>query len=514
MAIYLVFSLFIGVLYFAYIFLFKNQDYWKNRNVPFVKPLPIFGNYKDYLLLKRHVTDVMHEMCQRFPNEPYVGSFYGTDPALIIKDPNLLKLVMSKDFYYFSGREASDHNAKEMLSKHLFFAHGDEWKVLRTNLTPLFSSAKLKNMFYLIKNSSDTLESLMADEVKKSSTIDTRFLLSRYTIDCITACAFGLNSDTMKEDVQNNPFKKVGEQIFDASNNQARKNICRAMWPGIFYALGFKLMHNDIGTFFNNLISGVFKNREGTKTSKNDFIDLILTWKRNNNISGDSMSNAYNGDKQTVSIDVDDSLLVAQCLLFFAAGFETTSSTMSFLLYELAKHKPVQEKVIGEVDDYFSKHKTIEYECINTMPYTEACVDEALRLYPLVGLLTREVMHEYTLPTGLRLKQGDRVHIPVHHIHHNPDHFPEPEVFRPERFFGEEKKNIKPFSYMPFGEGPRTCIGMRFAKMPIHAALLKIFKNYRVELGENMSHKITFNPNSVISQPIGGIHIKFIPRNS
>ncbi|XP_069357016.1 cytochrome P450 6B5-like [Maniola hyperantus] len=511
MTIYLVLSFVICVYYLSYFLFFKN--YWKNRNVPFVKPLPFFGNYKDSLLLKKHRSEVMKEICQQFPNEPYIGSFYGTTPALVIQDPNLLKLVMSKEFYYFNGRETSDHNHKEMFTKNLVLAHGDEWKVLRMNLTPLFSSMKLKNMFYLIKNCSDMLESLLAEEIEANPNIEIGNLFSKYTMDCVTACVFGLCSETMKKDDHKNPFSTIGEQINNMSAHSAFKNTCRSMWPGLFYALGFKILDDDVGSFFHNLISGVFKNREETKTSKNDFVDLILAWKIHNCITGDSLSRT--GDKKIVSIEVNEELLIAQCEIFFGAGYETTAAITSYLLYELAKNKIVQEKVIEEIDEYFTKHDTIEYECINMLAYTESCLEECLRLHPIFGFLTREVMHDYSLPTGLRVKKGERIHIPVLHIHHNPDNFPEPELFRPERFFGEAKKNIKPYTYMPFGEGPRICLGMRFAKMPIYAALLKVFMNYRVELADNMQHKISYNPKSIfVSQPIGGIYVKFITRKA
>lgn len=459
MAVHLLLLFVIVLLYFLYFTFARNQNYWKIRNVPYVKPLPVFGNYKDVFLFKRHVFQIDQELCQQFPDEPYVGSFYGTKPALIIQDPNLLKLVMSKEFYFCNGREASDYADREMLARNMFSVGGDEWKVLRMNLTPLFSSAKLKNMFHLIKNSADALESLLAEELKTSPKVDIRDILSRYTIECITSCGFGISSGAMKNSTDKNPFRNVGEQIFDTSEFRALKNACRSMWPGIFYALGFKLLDDDVTTFFNNLISGVFKEREEKKSSRNDFVDLILTWKKGNYISGDCLSNAKTGDKKKFNIEVNDEMLVAQCVLFFGAGFETTSTSISYLMFELAKNKIAQEKVIEEVDEYFANNKEYKFECLNMMPYTEACIEEALRLYPVLGVLNREVMHDFTLPTGLAMKRGDRIHIPVYHIQRNPEHFPEPDEFRPERFFGEEKKNIKPFTYLPFGEGPRTCMG-------------------------------------------------------
>lgn len=407
--------------------------------------------------MRKHFSDILQDICQQYPNEPYIGSFHGTNPVLVVKDPGLLKLIFSKEFFHFNGRETSSHNRKEMLTRNMFFAHGDEWKVLRTNLTPLFSSVKLKNMFYLINNSADVLERLLEEELTTKPYIDVRCLLSKYTVDIITACAFGISSETMKNNDKKKTFTAVAVKLFDdQSGYRAVKNICRAIWPGLFYALGFKLWEDQVGEFFNNLITEEFRKREETKISRNEFVDLILTWKR----SGDSLSNIKTGDKHIiVSIDVANELLVAQCLLIFGTDFETTSTSVSFLLYELAKNKIAQEKVIQEVDEYFAKHESLDFECINMMPYTESCLAESLRLYPVFSFLTRQVMHEYTLPTGFHFKKNDMVHIPVYHKQYNPQHFPEPESFRPERFLGDAKKNVKPFTYMPFGEGPRMCIG-------------------------------------------------------
>ena len=125
-----------------------------------------------------------------------------------------------------------------------------------------------------------------------------------------------------------------------------------------------------------------------------------------------------------------------------------------------AKNKYVKDRLIEEIDAYFLKQNdVIEYDCVNELPYLEACIHETLRLYPVLGLLTREAMGQYTLPTGLTLEKGDRIHIPVYHLHRNPEVFPEPELFRPERFYGEERKKINPFSYLPYGNGPRICLG-------------------------------------------------------
>ncbi|XP_046964438.1 cytochrome P450 6B7-like [Vanessa cardui] len=513
MVFYPIFTAIFAAIYLLYYYLTKNHDYWKKRNVPHLKPTLLFGNYKEYIFLRKYSPKVAQEICRKFPNEPYVGVFYGTDPALIIKDPNIIKLVMAKDFFYFNYREISQHTHKELITQNMFFNGGDTWKVLRQNLTALFSSAKMKNMFPLIESCASALEDTLSKEMTNENTIEVKSLLARYTMDCIGSCAFGVNTGTLEKRSSSNPFTIMGEKLFDVSNYGGFRMVSRAMWPTMFYKLGFTLFEGEIEHFFKKLLTDVFESRQYKESSRNDFVDLILGWKKKAYLSGDSITNFNTGGKTTISLNVDDNLLIAQCILFFAAGFETTSTTTSFVLYELSKRKDAQIRVLEEIDDYFQRHEgKIQFECINEMPFVQACIDETLRIYPVLGVLTREVTEDYTLPTGLLLEKGTRVHIPVYDLHHNPENFPDPEEFRPERFFGEEKKNIKQYTYMPFGEGPRICIGMRFARMPIVAGLLTILKNYSVELAEGMPRTVDFQPRALVTQAMQKINIKFIPR--
>ncbi|CAH2094090.1 unnamed protein product [Euphydryas editha] len=510
---YSILTLVFSVLLYLFYHLTKNYDYWKKRNVPYLKPSILFGNYREYILFKKCLQQVAQEICQKFADEPYVGVFYGTDPALIIKDPNLIKLVLTKDFYYFNQREISQYTHKEPITQNMFFTGGDRWKVLRQNLTSLFSSSKLKNMFYLIENCANSLDNALNKDLSNQNTIKIKSLLWRYTMDCIVTCALGINTGTLVKDSKSNPFTIIGEKKFGISNIAGFKMVCRSMWPALFYSLGLQMFPNDILKFFKKLLKDVFESRGYKETPRNDFVDQVLSWKKKKYLSGDSISNMRTGHKNNYNIQVDEDLLIAQCELLFAAGFETTSTTTSFLLFELAKNKNAQSRVLEEVDDYYKRHDgKIEFECINEMPFLQACLDESLRLYPVLGVLTREVSEDYTFPTGLRLEKGTRIHIPVYHLHHNPEYFLEPKQFRPERFYGEEKKKIKPYTHIPFGEGPRICIGARFAKMPITAGILTLLKNHSVELVEGMPRTLDFEPRALVTHPKSEIILKFIPR--
>ncbi|CAH1641301.1 unnamed protein product [Spodoptera littoralis] len=499
-------------LYGVYLVSKRKFRYWEQKKVPHLSPKPILGNFSEYILQQKYYGHVEQDICDKFPEEPYVGSYFGTEPALIVQDPEFIKTVMTKDYYFFSGREASAYSKNEALTQNLFFTYGDRWKVLRQNLTPLFSSAKMKNMFHLIEKCARIFENMIDQDVQKCKDIEVRTLTAKFTMDAIGNCAFGVETWTMVK-TENNPFTKIGDIIFDTARLRALKVVMRSIWPAIFYGCGGKSLPADVDNFFYNLMTGIFKGRNYKPTPRNDFVDLLLKFYNNKTVTGDSMKNMKGDSEEKVTLKVDEEFLIGQCFLFFAAGYETSATTLSYTLYELAKNPKAQELAIQDVDNYLRRNDNVlKYECVTELPYVEACVDEALRLYPVLGVLTREVIEDYTFSTGLKLEKGLRVHLPVYHMQHNPKYFPDPEQYRPERFLGEEKNNITPYTYFPFGEGPRLCIGMRFAKMQITAGIITILKKYRVELAPGMSEKLQFEPRSIITAPIGGIRLKFIER--
>ncbi|XP_026740677.1 cytochrome P450 6B2-like [Trichoplusia ni] len=491
----------------------RKFGYWEKRNVPYVKPLPLLGNYAKYMLQKQYPGQMLQELCKRFPDRSYFGAFFGTEPVLVVNSPEVVKDVFTKDFYYFNGREISDHVENEIITRNLFFASGDKWKVVRQNLTALFSSSKMKKMFYLLEKCNHSLEDMLTYETSKNNVIEARDLGARYTMDCICSCAFGVDSMVMGKET-NNVFKTMAEQIFEASNTRGLKMILRAAWPSLFYGMKMQLFPSTIDEFFSKLLKGVFESRNHKPSPRNDFVDLVLTFKNEENLIGDSISNSKTGKDTKIKLKVDDDLLVAQCILFFAAGFETSATTISFTLFELAKNPAVQEKVIAEIDEYVARQKNkLEYECVNDLPYLDAAVYETLRMYPIFGILTREVMDDYQFADGVKVEKGLRVHIPVYHFHFNPDYFRDPEEYKPERFLPENKKDLKPYTFFPYGEGPRICIGSRFAKMQVMAGLITILKEYRVELGEDMPKSLNLDARTILIAPREqGLNIKFIRR--
>lgn len=162
---------------------------------------------------------------------------------------------------------------------------------------------------------------------------------------------------------------------------------------------------------------------------------------------------------------------------------------MSFCLYELAKNQKVQQKVHEEIDRVLKSTGSdgITYEMMNELKYLECCIDETLRKYPIVPLLFRKCTEDYKIPeTNLTIPKGKSVMIPVLGYHRDPDIYENPMEFRPERFLNSSNgaPDVKGLFYLPFGDGPRNCIGMRMGKLTAKLALVIVLSRFSIEFAD------------------------------
>ena len=148
---------------------------------------------------------------------------------------------------------------------------------------------------------------------------------------------------------------------------------------------------------------------------------------------------------------------------------------MAFALWELAKHQEIQQRVRLDILDHLDENKKFTYESIQEMKYLMGVINETLRFYPPAPLIDRVASQDYKIPgTNVILEKGTVVYTALPGIHMDPKYHPEPEVFDPERFSDERKTDIKSCTFMPFGLGPRICIGK---KNSIISNLSQDFKN-------------------------------------
>ena len=190
-------------------------------------------------------------------------------------------------------------------------------------------------------------------------------------------------------------------------------------------------------------------------------------------------------ERKALNISLDNKRLtedeiLAQALVFFLAGFETTATTLTFCTYELALNPHIQETLLEEINSSVDSNGEISYEELARLPYLDAVLSETLRLHPPAQRLARLASTDYKLgETGITLPKGQQIEFPIHGIHHLEEYYPNPFQFNPDRFMPENRHNIIPYTYLPFGAGPRNCIGMRFALLEAKLGLAHIIRKYR-----------------------------------
>ncbi|XP_041980887.1 cytochrome P450 6B1-like [Aricia agestis] len=476
----------------------RTFSYWKNRKIVYQKPVPFFGNLKNAATRKENLTVTYKGVYDAFPQEKIVGFFRMTTPCLMIRDLEVIKHILLKDFDSFEDRgiEFSD----EGLGTNLFHANAETWRVLRNKFTPLFTTTKLKNMMHLMTERCDLFMKHLRDTSQTEHEI--HLLCQRYTMSTIAACAFGIDIDMVNDSFIDN-INKIDKLIFT-------KNFfyeVDMMYPGILKKLNLSLFPAEITNFFQDLVKKVMNERTNSISNRRDFIDLILDLKNTETLS----SKSRNGEKE-LRLDLTDDIIAAQAFVFYAAGYETSATTLAYLFYELAKNQDIQQKLVKEIDDVINEQNgELKYEAISSMQYLKQVFDETLRKYPLVELQRRAKVNYRVPDTNIIIEKGQTIIISSLGIHYDEKYYPNPEKFDPERFSPENSANRHPCAYIPFGVGPRNCIGMRFAKLQSYICAVKLLKQYRVEISRNTKN-VTYDPRRIVMSPKDGIILNLIPR--
>ncbi|CAL1292656.1 unnamed protein product [Larinioides sclopetarius] len=192
------------------------------------------------------------------------------------------------------------------------------------------------------------------------------------------------------------------------------------------------------------------------------------------------------------------------------AGYETTSTALAYTTYLLAKHQDVQENLYQEIKDLVDKGQKLEYATINKLPYLDKVLNESMRVYPPVHLFTNRYAVEDVQYGDIQIPKGTLIQAPVYLMHHDPDFWSEPEIFDPERF--SSKPNTEGITYLPFGVGPRNCLGMRFAQLEAKLALANLVYKFNIKLDDTQQDNLKILCRIRILAP-SEVRVKLEPRN-
>ncbi|XP_076224306.1 cytochrome P450 6A1-like [Nomia melanderi] len=470
----------------VYYYLIGPYNFWKKQGVPGPKPIPLFGNAAPLLFSKETMVVFLSSIYKKYKNCPMVGIFINRQPALVVNDPELIKTVLIKDFTKFSDRAFEYNEVAEPLSIHLFALDSKRWRPVRRCLSPVFTSGKLKELFTLILECSNNLNNYLETLLATSDEVDFRELAARYTTDVIGSCVFGVNMNAMS--AEGSEFHVIGQKFTSYKYIKLIRFRLREYFPWIYTMLGYVIPYPVGNDAFKKRVLEMIDHRIKNNIIKKDFMNTLVDLK-------------MHPDKLQ-DIELTDNLLVGQALVFFIAGFETSSSTISNALYELAQHQDIQDKLREEIKEHEKMNNgEWHYENIKIMPILDGVFKETLRKYSPVAIM-RKTIEDYTFEDSkIWVPKGTRVFIPANGVHYDPDIYPNPEVFDINRFTQDEVSKRHPMHFLPFGDGPRNCIGARFAIYQTKVGLIRILRKYKVDVCNNTVIPYVINQRAFLLAP-------------
>ncbi|XP_075211916.1 putative cytochrome P450 6a14 [Lycorma delicatula] len=509
-----------------------NVNYWEKLGFPHAKSLPFFGNTLDIILKKKSLSDVLDEIYYKFDGEKCVGFLQFFNPVLLLRDPELIQQILIKDFSYFNDQGFVFDKTLDPLSSNLFNLSGNLWKSTRSKLLLTFTSNKMKtNMFGQIKSLSEQAVSYIKN--KTSNELESRDVMSKLSLNIKGSIAYGINANAFSEEKEgSNEFLTACKLFFGPSLLQSIKFLISMASPRIQTLFKYKVLDKDVESFFFKFVEDTMKYREETGERRNDFLQLMIDLKKQE-------ENAHNFGKNLDEVDKNDleesdkylfelqsklekkepadtptKVITEECIaahtfVFISGGTESISTALSFAVYELAVNKDIQKRLQNEVDSLLSTD--ISYEKLKKCKYLDNFLKEVLRKHGTATPLTRRCSMDYQIPeTNMIVKKGTLVLISQRSLQRDPKYFPNPEKFDPDRF--DDPNTIIKGTYLPFGDGPRMCIAMRLAMLEMKTILAILISNFNIILSNKTREPLQIEKTSFFGRAEGGIWVRFEER--
>ncbi|XP_022352068.1 cytochrome P450 4A11-like isoform X2 [Enhydra lutris kenyoni] len=349
---------------------------------------------------------------------------WGSRVSLVVYDPDYMKVILGR------SDPKSDGSYRFMapwIGYGLLLLNGQTWFQHRRMLTPAFHYDILKPYVGLMADSVQVMLGKWEELLSQNSSLEIFGHISLMTLDTLMKCAFSYQG-----------------------NKQADRLTPEGRWNHRACQLAHQ--HTDRVIKLRKAQLQEEGNLEKVRSKRHlDFLDILLFAQMENKSS------------------FSDKDLRAEVDTFMFEGHDTTASGISWILYALATHPEHQQKCREEIQSLLGDGASITWGHLEQMPYTTMCIKEALRLYPPVPGVGRELSKPITFPDGRSLPKGFLVLLSFYALHHNPKVWPNPEVFDPSRFAPDSSRHSHAF--LPFSGGSRNCIGKQFAMNEMKVAV-------------------------------------------
>ena len=489
------------LIYIWFYFRFKRMSILSRNGIPGNKPHLIFGNLFDMKSLSP--VDKQNQLIKGYGK--IVAFYNGGNPQVLVADPQLAKNILIKDFDIFPDRTSfwKYLHPSSLIDGNIISVKRKRWQQIRRLLTPAFSASKLRKMTPIIDDSINSFIGILAKNSDSNKEINICELFQRLSFEIITKSAFGVRIEA-----QNNPNHEFIRSVHKYLETKLNRIVILILncFPEIYPIIQFiRAQHELVCQWFSLLpISVILKTlssiielrKQRTDFRQNDILQAMI----DSSLTDDQMSTEIrltavmdeSEDISTKPLKTDKRFVVlseneikSNSVIFLFAGYETTSLVLSYATHFLVNNPDIQERVRQEVIDLFESEGKLDYNMVSKLQYMECVLNETMRLHPpLINSTARMCLSDYKYK-NITIPKGATVVICTHFLQNDPDYWNEPDKFDPMRFSPENKHKINCCSWQPFGDGPRNCMGMRFAYLTMKLTLAKLLLHYKLEAGPN-----------------------------
>uniref|UniRef100_A0AAQ4NU50 Cytochrome P450 3A n=1 Tax=Gasterosteus aculeatus aculeatus TaxID=481459 RepID=A0AAQ4NU50_GASAC len=484
---------------------YAPYGFFKKLGIPGPRPLPFIGTFLEYRKCACNDTPYyttfaprccLHNICNGIPR-----IYDGRVPILVTMDTAMIKSILVKECYSnFTNRR--DFGLNGALRDAITVVEDEEWKRIRSILSPSFTSGRLKEVEKHIAHSGNLIKSLHK-KAEAGEVVDVKDIFGPYSMDVVASTAFSVDIDSI-----NNPSDPFVANI--------RKLVKFTFLTPLFLLLvlfpflepmldkmNVTLFPAELLDFFYSFLKTIKSDR--SKNEHKNRVDIMQ-------LMVDSQMSETTKEDPSAHKGLSDSEILSQAMIFIFAGYETSSGTLGFLAYNLATNPDIQKTLQEEIDETFPNKARPTYDALMQMEYLDMVLNESMRLYPSGNRLDRVSKSSVEIE-GVTIPKGTVVMIPVYTLHREPTLWPEPDDFKPERFSKENKDSIDPYSYLPFGAGPRNCIGMRFALLMMKLSVVEILQNFSFVTCKETQIPLELSTDG-FTTPKDSINLKLEPRGA
>ena len=370
---------------------------------------------------------------------------------IVVNHPDAIRHILVNNVKKYSRRKSYAF-LQELLGDGLLTSEGESWRKQRRLSQPAFSKEQLHG---LITQMDQSIQDYLSDNWKDNSFIDLEKSMNVLTLLILTQSILYSPSQSY--------FQKVQYDLHDALQymTSSRFNAIKilAKLPSEKKRKGKAAIKN-----VKTLVSKIIAERADSNSEKyNDLLEMLMSTK----------------DEETGE-SLGQEALLDEVMTMFVAGHDTTAAALTWTIYLLQKNNSELNLMLEELNSQWDGNE-ISFQTLNALPYMKMVIQEALRLLPPVWAFGRKSIDEDTI-LDFPIKKGQSLNIPIYSIHRHPDFWERPNEFYPAHFLPEKIKQRDKFAYMPFSLGQHRCIGEYFAIMEIQMVLMRIYKNFKIEL--------------------------------